>query len=265
MALNLRTVRSGTGPYYFFIHGLFGSSNDWSGVISSLPHTRGVLAMDLPGHGGSDAVDPHISTFDQCIDLLLSELRSVIQEPVIGIGYSLGGRILLGLWNQAPELFSALCLVSTFPGFEDEEERRQRVCSDQKWIEKLEGLSGDEFFSEWYHQPLFARSEWSAVVENRILKSRVGLRTADLSGFFAATSAASMPSFWADLSGAVLPVHYIVGCRDAKYVQIAGQLAAGNPAISVSVIEGAGHLVPLEKPVELALSLDEFAGRSAYR
>ena len=60
-----------------------------------------------------------------------------------------------------------------------------------------------------------------------------------------------------------MPVQYVAGSRDEKYLQIARQVAERNPAIAVSVIEGAGHLIPLERPAELARALDEFAGQLA--
>jgi 2-succinyl-6-hydroxy-2,4-cyclohexadiene-1-carboxylate synthase len=258
MALNLHTVRSGASPSYFFVHGLFGSAGDWRDVIAELPPERGVLTLNLPGHGGAEPIDSRIATFDQYLDHLARDFQAAIREPVVGVGYSLGGRILLGLWQRIPEMFSALCLVSTFPGFESEEERRQRLRVDGEWIEKLARIPGDEFFSEWYDQPLFARSEWSPDVEGRILTSRAGLRATDLAGIFGVTSAASMPSFWGDLASTSIPVHYVVGSRDVKYLRIAERLAGCNPVISASVIEGAGHLVLLEKPHELARSMYDF-------
>ena len=263
MTLVLRSVRSGADTNYLFVHGLFGSSADWRDVIAHLSHERGALALDLPGHGGSEPLAPHLSSFDECVDYLAEELRSKVQKPVIGVGYSLGGRIVLGLWKRAPELFSALCLVSTFPGFQEERERELRAGTDREWIKKLQHVSADTFFSQWYDQPLFGRSEWSAELQARILQSRVELHIPNLSGIFAATSVASMPSFWHELAEAPMPVQYVAGSRDEKYLQIARQVAERNPAIAVSVIEGAGHLIPLERPAELARALDEFAGQLA--
>jgi 2-succinyl-6-hydroxy-2,4-cyclohexadiene-1-carboxylate synthase len=252
MKIHIHIARQGTTPRYLFIHGLFGSATDWRELIQALPSECGVLVLNLPGHGGAAPLAPSLTTFDACIDTIAQSLREQVEEPIRGVGYSLGGRVLLGLWQRLPELFRDLCLISTFPGFEAEEERRTRAIVDREWIERLKRLPSEEFFGRWYAQEIFVRSGWSPELEERIRMSRAGIRAVDVEPIFAATSVAQMPSFWDALSTTSTPVRYVVGERDRKYLQIAQGLQARNPTISVSVVQGAGHMVPFERPHEVA-------------
>jgi pimeloyl-ACP methyl ester carboxylesterase len=52
--MTLNYVREGAGPTLVLIHGLGGSSVIWDPVIPLLSPERDVVAVDLPGFGGSD-------------------------------------------------------------------------------------------------------------------------------------------------------------------------------------------------------------------
>ena len=46
-------VQKGSGPVLLLIHGMAGSLATWRSVIDPLARNATVLAVDLPGHGGS--------------------------------------------------------------------------------------------------------------------------------------------------------------------------------------------------------------------
>jgi pimeloyl-ACP methyl ester carboxylesterase len=48
-------VSEGEGPPVVFIHGLGGSANVWHGVIQAMKQHHHCIAMDLRGHGRSQA------------------------------------------------------------------------------------------------------------------------------------------------------------------------------------------------------------------
>jgi 2-succinyl-6-hydroxy-2,4-cyclohexadiene-1-carboxylate synthase len=252
MKSDIQIARTGAAPGYLFIHGLFGSAADWDELIQALPADREVLVLNLPGHGGTAPFAPSVTTFDHCIDAIAHAVCDRVRGPIRGVGYSLGGRLLLGLWQRLPSLFGELCLISTFPGFERAEDRRARAIVDRAWIEQLQRLPSEEFFRRWYAQAIFAQNGWSTELEERIRMSRAGIRAVDIEPIFSASSAAQMPSFWEMLSNTSTPVRYVVGERDLKYLRMAQALHARNSSISVSVVQGAGHMVPFERPREVA-------------
>ena len=54
--MTLNYVRAGSGPPLVLIHGLGGSLVNWEPVMDLLAAERDVIAVDLPGFGGSDAL-----------------------------------------------------------------------------------------------------------------------------------------------------------------------------------------------------------------
>jgi pimeloyl-ACP methyl ester carboxylesterase len=49
----LRTFAGGTGAPVVLLHGLGGAAANWGEVTEELARSYRVLAVDLPGHGGS--------------------------------------------------------------------------------------------------------------------------------------------------------------------------------------------------------------------
>ncbi len=75
----------------FLIHGLFADADSYTLLARRL--AKGglrVLAIDLPGHGGSEAAG---STLDQLVDTTATALRALAVGPVRLVGHSLGAMI----------------------------------------------------------------------------------------------------------------------------------------------------------------------------
>jgi pimeloyl-ACP methyl ester carboxylesterase len=77
-----------------FVHGLGGSSSTWETVLGTFAETHRVLALDLPGHGRSDAGDP--AAVDYSIAGLARAVRELARvllvwgeaDRVIAVGYA---------------------------------------------------------------------------------------------------------------------------------------------------------------------------------
>ncbi|MGK2950404.1 MAG: alpha/beta fold hydrolase [Acidimicrobiales bacterium] len=93
------------------IHGFATSSsrtwgdNGWLDLLADVGRTP--LAIDLLGHG--TAAKPHDPEAYQQMEALV--LDALPPEPVDGIGFSLGARVLLTLAAEHPERFSRLVLT----------------------------------------------------------------------------------------------------------------------------------------------------------
>lgn len=93
------------------VHGFATSSartwgdNGWLDLLADVGRTP--LPIDLLGHGGADK--PHDpDAYAAMEDLVLAQLPP---EPVDGIGFSLGARVLLTLASDHPERFERLVLT----------------------------------------------------------------------------------------------------------------------------------------------------------
>src|SRR2546430_16053933 len=94
------------------LHGFTGSAAGWGSHLDTLAaYGWRVIALDLPGHGRSDAPgDPQRYAIEHCRQDILAALQSsgVSQGEAVLLGYSMGGRI--ALYTAFSGLFRALIL-----------------------------------------------------------------------------------------------------------------------------------------------------------
>ncbi len=104
-------VQKGSGPVLLLIHGMAGSLDTWRSVIEPLSRNATVLAVDLPGHGGSGPGG------DYSLGSLAAALRDVLtalgHDRATLVGHSLGGGIAMQFSYQFPEMTERLVLVSS--------------------------------------------------------------------------------------------------------------------------------------------------------
>jgi pimeloyl-ACP methyl ester carboxylesterase len=75
----------------FLIHGLFADAQSYTLVARRLAKAGlRVLAIDLPGHGGSDAA---ATTLEQLVDATATVMRALAVGPIRLVGHSLGAMI----------------------------------------------------------------------------------------------------------------------------------------------------------------------------
>jgi pimeloyl-ACP methyl ester carboxylesterase len=90
--------RGGSGEPLLLIHGVGSQWQVWAPVLHALERERDVIAIDLPGFGGSPSlpigVAPNATALADAVEGFMDELG--LERPVIG-GNSLGGWIALEL------------------------------------------------------------------------------------------------------------------------------------------------------------------------
>lgn len=104
----------GTGdrPPIVLVHGLASCGLDYIPLMTHLARRhRRVIAPDLPGHGFSPPPEGGM-TPDAIRDRLAPALRSVLDEPAILFGNSLGGLVAIRAAVAEPERVRALVLAS---------------------------------------------------------------------------------------------------------------------------------------------------------
>jgi pimeloyl-ACP methyl ester carboxylesterase len=98
------------GPLVVCVHGLGGSHVNWLALAPRLTDRCRVLALDLAGHGLTEAkgrgTDVHSNR-----RLLDRFLREVAGEPVLLFGNSMGGLITLLEADRSPEVVAGMVLI----------------------------------------------------------------------------------------------------------------------------------------------------------
>ena len=111
---NLSYESCGRGNPLLFIHGWSFNAGIWKGQIEHLRDQFQIIAVDLRGHGKSEAGKARLSLPQFASDLAHLVERLELREVNL-VGWSMGGSIALRLSLSCPERMKSLILVSTTP------------------------------------------------------------------------------------------------------------------------------------------------------
>jgi pimeloyl-ACP methyl ester carboxylesterase len=108
----------GNGVPVVLIHSFGGNTTHWSGELARLRTERRAVALDLRGHGESDAPESN----DYAVELLATDIEAAVTalelEPFVLVGHSMGGSAAIAYAGAHPEHVAGLMLVGT-PGRSD--------------------------------------------------------------------------------------------------------------------------------------------------
>ena len=233
------------------LHGFCGCPASWNPVRARLGPGLHIEAPPLVGH--AEGPRPSlVPDFEAEVERLraLAELRP---GPRHLVGYSLGGRLALGLLVRHQHLFSGATLIGVHPGLASEPDRSQRRLSDQRWCDLLERGRLLEFVDQWQAQPLFASQQClppEVVDEQR--RQRLQHRPEDLAGSLRRLGLGSMPCYLDRLAAITVPVQLVFGERDTKFKVLAAEMARALPHAELVALPGVGHNPVLECPGRVA-------------
>jgi 2-succinyl-6-hydroxy-2,4-cyclohexadiene-1-carboxylate synthase len=239
------------------LHGFTGSPRSWEGIAPD-PDAVELIAPALVGH--RDAADRGVSGFEAEVDRIagLADGRARLHVA----GYSLGGRIALGLLVRHPHLTTSATLIGAHPGLATEAERHARQEADEAWCRTLEQRGLRAFVEAWEAQPLFATR---AYLQPRRLaawhRDRLGHEAPGLVRSLRTTGLGRMPDHGEDLARIKVPVRLMVGEHDHKFRTLAERMARVLPCATLEVVPGAGHNLLIERPERVAAVLEEESAR----
>lgn len=106
-------VESGSGSPVILIHGNAGGVEDFQlGAIELLAASHRVIAIDRPGHGGSDRPTKVGASVEYQAQLLHDTLAQIGVEKPILVGHSWGGSVALSYALQYPDGVAGLILLA---------------------------------------------------------------------------------------------------------------------------------------------------------
>ena len=163
------------------------------------------------------------------------------------VGYSLGGRLLLRLAIDHPDLVRAAILISTSPGIADPVEREERRAADDALSEDALTLGTERFVDRWLAQPMFA----GVPADAPGLADRATLTPKFLAHCLRDLGTGVMDPVWERLGELAVPVTIVTGSRDEKFDAIGSAMAERIRRAAHLRVEG-GHALPLESPAAIA-------------
>lgn len=251
--IDVAWFEAGRGEPLILIHGLADDHRAWRRAVPDLMLRQRVVLYDLRGHGETTAGNPD-GTLRQLGDDLVALMDSIGLARADIAGFSLGGTIAMRVAIDHPERVGDLVLVATSSrvGKAAAEWYRQRVemveRHDRQLRETLDRDTADVY------------AELPAELEEGLLIRRQS--TSDPRGYGNACAA------MAALNGA--PLDPELGRISARTLIVASELdkhcppkaaeiiAAGIEGSRLEIVPGAGHPIPVEKPCELAASINTF-------
>lgn len=255
--LRVNLAEWGAGAPVVLLHGLTGSRVYLRPFAERLARTHRVVAVDLPGHGGSDALEPF--SFAAAADLIADAVgRLGIERPVL-IGHSFGAPLAVAWAARRPVAGVVACspigmiplelrrarfvlpfhraLAATEPlwgGAAVSRPRPRRLVFG--WFVGMAGLDGLDAATG---RAMLRDAARAAPVVRGVLPALASLDLADL------CSACAVPSLvmWGDL--------------DRSGWESGPPLAAALHGPEL-VLPGVGHMPMLEAPYAFSVAIGEF-------
>lgn len=235
--LGTRVIESGAGAPVLLIHGVGMRAEAWGPQIAALSRDHHVIAVDMPGHGGSDPL-PGAPRLPDYVAWAARVIQALGLGPVAVAGHSMGSLITAGLAVDHPDLVSRAAILNGV-------HRRTpdaRAAVLARAAEIAAGRAGIE-------GPL---DRWFAPGDSA-LRDQVAdwLRTVPQAGYAAAYLAfAEGDSVYADRLGEIrCPLLVLTGDGDANSTpEMTRTMAAMAPLGRAAVITGHRHMVNLTAP-----------------
>jgi 2-succinyl-6-hydroxy-2,4-cyclohexadiene-1-carboxylate synthase len=225
------------------LHGFTQTGRLWGRFGDRLAERRTLLALDLPGHAGSDAVRADLET---TAGLVAETVRATVgTERCDILGYSLGARIGLHVLTGTDLDVDRVVVIGVTPGIEDATERERRREADDATADALEA-SGDvaAFLDSWLAGPLFEQlSDEAAARAERLRNTASGLASS-----LRSCGTGTQKPLWDRLSSLRAPLLALAGSGDSKFAAHAVRLARVAPSAVATLVPGGGHAVHLAQP-----------------
>jgi pimeloyl-ACP methyl ester carboxylesterase len=255
-----RTVSSlvwGTAaPELVLVHGGAQNAHTWDTVALALG--RPLLAIDLPGHGHSDGgPDGTISLESNGADLA-TVVEQLAPEARGVVGMSLGGMSSIALAAHTPALVRSLVLVDITPGVSAE-----KAAPIMAFVDGPSSFASfDELLARTMeHNPTRSESSLRRGILHNAVPRDDGSWVWRYARFRTGDSAArpEFANWWDAISALTVPLMLVRGLAwsvvDDADVE---ELRRRQPTARVEGVEGAGHSIQGDRPLELAALLRDF-------
>jgi 3-oxoadipate enol-lactonase len=235
-----------------FLHGIGGAARAWRGQLNAFGDRYRAIAWDMPGYGGSAPLATvSMASLADALRDFLGQLGAI--QPIL-VGHSIGGMIVQQWLVKYPTSAAAVVLAQTSPAFGKADGDWQR-----SFIDARLGPLG--------------RGETMLSLAPSLVKDLVG-EDPDASGMALARDCmASVPeaSYRASmlallgfdqrqaLKNIKVPALVLAGSKDKNApASMMAKMASFIPSARYVELEGAGHLVNLERPAAFNAELDQF-------
>lgn len=245
---------SAVGTPIVLLHGVGLDRTMWAPLVGRLVQQgRTAVALDLPGHGEQPPLREPQTLASLADDVLarLPEGRAHL------VGFSLGALIAQHIARFAPERVASLVCVNSVC---------RRTPDEAAKVEARLATAGDDFaegveasIERWYP------AESTSVSREIIDATRSTLLANDIESYVHAYTvfARGDQEIGPELGGIPAPALAITGELDpGSTPEMSHRLAAAIPNCRAQIVPGARHMMPVEDPAALAVTITAFIDES---
>jgi 3-oxoadipate enol-lactonase len=242
----------GAGPDVVFLHSFPLDRAMWVGQLVAVGAAgRRAILVDLPGFGASPLLAGAAPTMDTLAHAVLDTLDALGVARATFVGLSLGGYVALALAALAPERVEALVLADTRATADDPATRAGRMLNLALVRDRGAGALVDKML------PKLLAPDAPEALRTAVRAMGAGQTREAIT--FALLAMRDRPDR-SDVAAAIdAPTLVVVGAHDeVTPPEEMRALAATMRRARVEVIDGAGHLSSLERPVAFNAALTGF-------
>jgi 3-oxoadipate enol-lactonase len=241
--IDIAYTDEGSGPAVVFIHGYPLSRATWEPQVKGLSGRARVIALDLRGHGESQA--PFwLTTVDTYADDVRGLLDHLSIDKAVICGFSMGGYVAFAFLRRYPERVRGLILADTRPQPDTPEGKAGRFQSALTAQNQGTGAIAEAMIGRLLSQKsLDERPELVQRVKEIMTANPVQGFAGDLMAM------AERPDSVPMLASIRVPTLVVVGERDGLTPPADSEMMAATiPGAKLEVIPGAAHLSNMEEP-----------------
>jgi pimeloyl-ACP methyl ester carboxylesterase len=242
-------------PELVLLHGGAQNAHTWDTVALAL--RRPLIAVDLPGHGRSDWRDDRDYWPVRNAEAIAAVVGALAGRAAAVVGMSLGGLTAIRLAATRPDLVRRLAVVDVTPGV-----------TAAKSAPIAEFVQGPEVFGS-FDQLLERTVKYNPSRSVSSLRRGVLHNARELpDGRWAWRYDRLRPpggqldfaALWADLAAVTAPVMLVCGSASGVVSdEDRAEFRRRQPSARLETVDGAGHSIQGDRPVELAALIDDFA------
>jgi len=250
---------AGEGRPVVLLHGYLESGEVWQPLTELLSREFRVIAVDLPGHGGSGVTDGEHS-----MEFLAGAVRAVIADAgvdrLVLVGHSLGGYAGLAFAELWPELLSGYVLFHSHPHADSAEaiEKRHREIAVVRAGKKNIMYPGNVSM-------MFSERNLSAMPEALERIKEIASRNPGEGIIALLKGMISRPSRESVVESGRVPLLWILGRGDLYFTPERALRDVKLPAnAEVVILEKSGHLGFIEETERSVQLITDFASRISW-
>lgn len=251
----------GTGdPEVVLLHGGAQNAHTWDTVALALD--RPLVAIDLPGHGRSDWREDHHYGPASLADDVAVAVRELAPRSGAVVGMSLGGLTAISLAARYPELVPRLVVVDVTPSVD--RAKAEPIIAFVSGPERF--ASFDEILDRTVqHNPTRTVSSLRRGILHNARELPDGSwewRYDRVRGALSDGQVPDMGNLWGELESVGAPCLLVRGGSSGVVSdEDVAELGRRRPAAEVTTVDGAGHSIQGDRPVELADIIARFLDR----